>query len=134
MGKLKEKIEEQHKNYIRNLAKRINEEGGTKSQLFWKEKRKITPKQSGNSYITIDEEGNPIENPEEAKEHIARYFENLYQAREGKPQFEEWTNKIKTTIKAVTTSEDNNKKMEPIQTSEITKTILNLKNGKATGP
>ena len=38
---------------------------------------------------------NPIEDPEEAKEHIAQYFENLYQAYEGRPQFEEWTNEIK---------------------------------------
>ena len=64
-------------------------ENGTKSQLIWKKKeRKIPPKQGGESYITLDENGNPIKVPEEAKEHITHYLKNIYQAPEGRPQFE----------------------------------------------
>ena len=97
-AKLKEGIEKEHRENIRGLAKRISKEGGTKSQLFWKEKRKITPKQSSNSYITLNEIGHPIEDPEEAKEHIAQSFENLYHAREGRPQYAEWTKEITRQI------------------------------------
>ena len=97
----KEKLQEEHKENIWNIAKRITKEGGTNSQLFWKGKRKITLIQSGGSYVILDENGNTIEELKEAKEHIAQYFENLYQAREGRPMFEGWTNEIKTSIKAL---------------------------------
>ena len=125
--KLRKKIEEDHRQNIRTLAKRITREGGTKSQLFWKEKRKITPKQSGDSYITLDEKGNPIGDPEEAKEHIAQYFENLYQAREGRPQFEEWTNEIKNTIKTLSESDEMKEKNRPDRTKRNRKFHKNSK-------
>ena len=48
------------------------------------------------------ESDHPIEDPAEAKEHIAQYFENLYQAREGRPHYAEWTKEIKTTSKRMT--------------------------------
>ena len=38
-AKLKEGIEKEHRENIRDLAKRISKEGGTKSQLFWKQKK-----------------------------------------------------------------------------------------------
>ena len=47
----------------------------------------MTPKQS----TTVSESGHPIEDPDEAKEHMAQYFENLFQAREGRPQCADWT-------------------------------------------
>ena len=117
-AKLKEGIEKEHRENIRDLAKRISKEGGTKSQLFWKEKRRITPKQSSNSHITLNESGHPIEDPAEAKEHIAQYFENLYQAREGRPQYAEWTKEIKTTIRRITESDEMKEDINPISTTE----------------
>ena len=64
---------------------------------FLEGKRKITPKQSSDySYITLNESGHPIDDPAKAKEHTAQYFENLYQAREGRPQYTDWTKEIKT--------------------------------------
>ena len=38
-AKLKEGIEKEHRENLRDLAKRISKEGGTKWQLFWKEKK-----------------------------------------------------------------------------------------------
>ena len=38
-------------------------------------------------------------NADETKSHITNYFEDLYQAREGKPEFQEWTDEITTTVK-----------------------------------
>ena len=49
-------------------------------------RKKITnTKTKNNTYDTITEEGVTIEDPGETKNHIADFYENLYQAREGKP-------------------------------------------------
>ena len=133
-AKLKGEIGKEHRKNIRDQVKRISKEGGKKSQLFWKEKKKITPKQSSNSYITLNESGHPIEDPAEATEHIAQYFENLYQAREGRPQYAEWTKEIKTTMKRITESDQIKEDIDPILTTEITEAMQKLENGKATGP
>ena len=37
---------------------------------------------------TITEEGKELTDPEETKEHIAMYFENLYQARPGTTEYQ----------------------------------------------
>ena len=42
-----------------------------------------------------------IMNTDERKSHIANYFEDLYQAREGKPEFREWTDEITTAVKTI---------------------------------
>ena len=53
-------------------------------------------------YKTIDEHGNPIADSDTAKEHIADYFENLYQAREGE-QIKLRKNGPITSMKQLTT-------------------------------
>ena len=48
------------------------------------------------------EEGTTLTDPQKTKEHIADYFEDLYQARPGTPEYETWTNHIeKTVLKAL---------------------------------
>ena len=133
-AKLKGEIGKEHRKNIREQAKRISKEGGKKSQLFWKEKKKITPKQSSNSYITLNESGHPIEDPAEAKEHIAQYFENLYQAREGRPQYAEWTKEIKTTIERITESDQIKGDIDPILTTEITEAMQKTRKRKGDRP
>lgn len=132
--KLREKIEDNHRYEMRKIAHQIKKEGGCKSQLFWKERRKITPKQGGSWYTTVDEAGEPIENPEKAKEHIADYFENLYQAREARPEYQQWTTEIKQAIKRIEGEYQTNLDILPITNDEIAKVVKNLKTGKAPGP
>ena len=50
---------------------------------------------------TKDEDGTLISDPEEAKTHIANYYENLYQAREGEASHKEWTDHINKEVKAI---------------------------------
>ena len=50
-----------------------------------------------NTYDTITEEGVKIEDPGETKNHIADFYENLYQAREGKPEYQNWTDHCDTS-------------------------------------
>ena len=73
-------------------------EGGVNSQLFWTMRKRIITKDSDATYDTKDENGNKIEDPEEAKEHIANYYENLYQARQGDPNYDNWTEIIKNKV------------------------------------
>ena len=47
-------------------------------------RKKIANTKTKNTYDTITEEGVKIEDPGETKNHIADFYENLYQAREGK--------------------------------------------------
>ena len=84
--------------------------------------------------MTITEEGTKIENPTETKEYIARYYANLYQAREGKPEYHVWTDKITQHVKEVDDQTETNYKPEIATIKELTKTIKQMKNNKATGP
>ena len=101
---------------------------------FWKERRKLLGKNDHEMYDTLDEEGIPIENPNKAKEHIAEYFENLYQARPGKPEYEAWTDKIVNEVAQINNNMKNLPDPEPISIKEINDTIKSLKRNKATGP
>ena len=69
--------------------------------IIW-DTRKRTGTDNELSYATITEEGTTITDPEKAKEHIAEYFEDLYQARPGTPEYENWTKYIETEVKKST--------------------------------
>ncbi len=83
--KLKQGIEEEGRRTAIDKLRRLKEQGGSKSRDFWRIRKQILNKGKKEEYDTIDEEGQTIKEPEEAKEHIATYFEKLYKAREGKP-------------------------------------------------
>ena len=104
--KLQEKIEGEEKTRTKQIMKKIIEEGGTKSNTFWKMRRKAAGKKGTSKYLTITEEGQVLEDPEEAKRYIADYYENLYQAREGKPEYAKWTQEITNTVEKIKNSED----------------------------
>ena len=52
-------------------------------------KKQLESQQEPDPYDTITEEGKKLTNPEEAKEYIAQYYEQLYQAREGTIEYQE---------------------------------------------
>ena len=60
--------------------------------IIWKA-RKRTKGCNSIDYNTITEEGKNLTDPEETKQYIAGYFENLYQAREGTEEYRDWTEK-----------------------------------------
>ena len=74
---------------------RLIKEGRTNSKNLWKSEKKLI-KNIINEADVINDQGEEIKDPETAKEHIATYYENLYQARPGDPQYEHHT---KTIIK-----------------------------------
>ena len=101
---------------------------------FWKTRKYLLELQNENIYQTIDEEGNVIENEELAKEHIANFYENLYQARPGKPEYEEWTKKIENEVKRIDKELDQQPPPPKITIKELNNAIKALKRNKATGP
>ena len=85
-------------------------------------------------YDTIDENGNPIKNPDTAKDHMADYFGNLYQAREGEESHEQWTNHINDTVNSMSKSNVQSQNENPISREELNTCIKKLKRNKSNGP
>ena len=94
-------IQNHQEQTLRKAAYKIIKEGGSKSNNFWRTRKRIMNHNKNDDYETIDENENKIENPSQANTHIANYFETLYQAREGEPNYEEWTNHIKNTVDTI---------------------------------
>ena len=129
--KLKESINKDRRESTKETIKKLSKQGGTKSNLFWK-LRKQTIGKENSTYDTITEEGIKIEDPETAKDHIANYYENLYQAREGKETHKQWTETIQQKVKDIYNK--NHTAPPNITEEELNKTIKMLKKNKATGP
>ena len=84
-------------------------------------------------YDTRDEDVNTITNPTLAKEHIATYYEDLYQAREGEDSHAHWREHINSRVAEIDKdkSEEN---IEEIYSEEINRCISKLRRNKSTGP
>ena len=131
---LRQAIENQNRDNTQKTIEKIIEEGGAKSQNFWKIRRKILGSKADLKYDLVTEEGENIQNKEEAKNYIADYFENLYQARQGRPEYQEWTERISKTVKDIEEDLKNCPPIEPITEQELNHVIKALKRKKSTGP
>ncbi len=105
---LRQEIENHERTIIRTNVEKITKDGGAKSQTFWKMRKKLLGKKPQGDYNTITEQGTTLENADEAKEHIAQFYENLYQARPSTTQYIPWTNQINHQIQQI----DNNPNTE----------------------
>ena len=126
--KVKELIEEHQNKYTKEIVNKIIKEGGSNSQTFWKQVKKIKGS-TNNNYNIKDETGEEIDDPEKAKEHIAKYFEELY-----KP----WPTTNQQTTEEITKYnqdiQDNNIHPRKVKLKEIKEARRSLKNKKAPGP
>ena len=125
-GRRKNKNQTNHEKNNRGRRNKIK-------HLLENEKKSHRKKGTSN-YLTITEEGQVLEDPEEAKRYIVDYYENLYQAREGKPEYAKWTQEITNTVEKIKNSEDMQKNVTPISLEELKQAIRKLKRGKASGP
>ena len=131
---LREEIEKYTKTNIKNKLIKLANEGYTKSNMFWKMRAEKEGKGEIDPYDTITEEGTTLQDPIEAKEYIANYYEDLYQARPGKPEYLEWTQKIENKGKEIEAEMENLPPVNPITDKELNIAIKRLKRKKATGP
>ena len=131
---LKEAIEEHNKEEVQQNIKKTIEEGGAKSQNFWKTRRKILGNKTRENHDLVTEEGERITDGERSKEYIASYFEDLYQAREGDPDYQTWTDTITKRVEEITEEMRNKPPIDPITGKELETVIKCLKRGKSVGP
>ena len=132
---LREELEKFEKENVQKRIHQIIKEGGVKSNLFWRvRKRVIRKSKPEEDYDTITEDDRTLIDPDETKEYIAEYYEDLYQAREGCDEYKEWTEKIKQSVHDIEQEMRGVPDEPDFSAEELIKTIKSLKPGKATGP
>jgi len=130
---LKEKItQEETKTSTNKLNELIKNNVLTKE--FWKTRAKITGKSEQEPYDTITEEGETITSEKRTLEHVADYYEDLFQAREGTEEQKEWTKIIEEKVKQIEREMNTKPSVPKITTTELRKIIKKLKRMKALGP
>ena len=130
---LKNKIQDEQKHQTEQKIKTLISEGGTKSNTFWKIRKKLLNSKSNEQSDLTTEENTHIPCPEEAKEYIANYFESLYQAREGENEYQKWTQTIQESIQNAEKNTEYSKNI-PISEKEVMQAIKSLKRNKSSGP
>ena len=131
---IREAIEREEAKKIEIRLTKMAEKAKIDPNIMWNARKRAQGSKEL-EYNTVTEAGEIIMNAEETKSHIAIYFEDLYQAREGKPEFQEWTDEITTTIKTALQKANNKKQgQEPVTIKETKKAIKILKRKKSQGP
>ena len=130
---LRKEIETWHRENTEIIYRRILEEGGSKSQYFWKIRRQIVGTKEI-QYDHVTEDGRKITDPEESKECIAAYYEDLYQARPADIDEKENTENIEKCVEQWAVTQATEGQLCEITPHEVNKAIKRLKNGKSMGP
>ena len=95
---LSKAIEKEEENIINNRLQDLAKKARINPNTIW-ETRKRAKGFNGLDYKTITEEGKHLTDPQETKDYIANYFEELYQAREGTPEYSKWTKITTETVR-----------------------------------
>ena len=131
---INQKMNEHRTKRIEDITSQIIKEGGVNSRRFWNMRKQILNQGTNNSHPVLDEDSNLLDNPTQAKEHIANFYENLYKAREPREEYPSHSNVIISENTRYTTELAKAPKPEPISMKELNLAIKKLKARKATGP
>ena len=132
---LREELDYMEKLMVEARINKLANAGGVKSDLFWKIRKQLLNKaRNEEDYDTITENGETLTDPKEAMEHIASFYENLYQAREGSLGYDKWTAEITEKVKTIDQAMKNLPDEPEFTNLEMINVIRNLKAGKAPGP
>ena len=133
--KLRSEINKAESALIEERLKKLHEKAIINPNTIWEARKKAKGCRELD-YNTYSEEGTLIEDPEKTKDHIANYFEQLYQAREGTAPYAEWTNKIKTQVRKNLEKDPDTitEKEDQITEKEMKAAIKKLKRNKSLGP
>ena len=110
------------------------QEGKLNPQKFWKLKSLVENDRGPEPYDTITEEGVKLTEERETKEHVAQYFENLYQARPGKDEYMHKTAEIEDKVKQIEKEMTNKPAINEFTEKELNNAIRRLRRKKSTGP
>ena len=128
---VKNLIRKQIQDTTKVKVNQIIKEEGANSKTFWNIRKQLINHNKNDEYDTKNEEGRKITDPEETKEHIANYFENLYQAREGEESHKQWTGLINAKVKSIDNKlQQKHTKNKPFSHEELSKCIKKLKRKK----
>ena len=127
-------IQKEKQKQTEQKLKQYAEEGASKTIRFWKQKNDIEKEKESEPYDTIKENGQKIEGAEETKEHIAQYYEDLYQARPSKEEYKEISKQIENRVREIEEEMKNKPKIPNFTVKELEKVIKKLKRKKAIGP
>ena len=130
---LREELSEYNKiSTIKKQEKMVNQ-GKLNVTNFWKLKASVDKSNGPELYDTITENDERLQNAEETKEYVANYFEQLYQARLSKPEFQKKTSEIENRVSEIEDSMKNNRNVPPFTNKELMDAIKRPKRNKATG-
>ena len=130
---LREEIEWYHKQRIQKITENITKNRWVNSKEFWKIRKRIL-NQKTCQYDLVTEDDEKVTNGNHQKEYIATYYEDLYQARAGNPEYEGWTKHTKRTVKKLEAYLENAKDETPFSMKELEIAIRTLKTRKCPGP
>ena len=130
---LREEIEQYHEQRIQKITENITKNGGVNSKEFWKIRKRIL-NQKTCEYDLVTEDDEKVTDGNRQKEYIATYYEDLYQAPEGNPEYERWTKHIKRTVKSLEAYLENAEDETPFSMKELEIAIRSLKTRKCPGP
>jgi hypothetical protein len=126
-------IESKEREALSKKFNRFINEGGVKSKSFWDTRRQIIKGNPNIEYELVTEDERTVQDGEEAREYIATYYEDLYQAREASQGYEASTNDIKRIVQEAT-KPTHNEIMSEISPKEIKEVTKKLKKKKSNGP
>ena len=141
----KNEIQRTKTNYLEMKAtERKLEEIARKAKIqpntIWQIRKKAKPNNEL-SYNTITKDNRILTDPQETKDHIATYFEELDQARPGTAEYTNWTNAIVEQTTNIQNSRlqhpedpENQQGEEDITYKELQNAIEKLKRKKSLGP
>ena len=130
--KCREQAEKEGQERTKSTINKILTSNNPRNTIW--EMRKGHTKRNKEEYSLVSEDDRTIEDPEEAKAYIADYYEDLYQAREGKPEVQAITDQIREKVKELEENGESSEQQRPITTAEMNKIKKKLKRGKALGP
>ena len=117
----------------RNAAQSLIEQGGVKSNKFWKIARNLR-KPVTEECDLITEDDRTIKDPVEAKEYIHSYFTDLYSIRNVTPEYQQWDDLIhQENLKHIEEATQNRTERN-FTIKELDEAIAHAKNNKAVGP
>ncbi len=132
--KLRSKIEENIKEESKRKLEKMRDRFGIRTNEFWRHRANCEGKDQKDDYDTVTEEGRIIENPIEAKEYIADFYEKLYRGRESHPEYKEKSDEIEAWCKKKEEEISKTEEVQNITENEMNKAIKRLKRNKAMGP
>ena len=133
-------LEEAEKKAIEKKLEEIAKKAKIQPNIIWQIRKKAKPNNEL-SYNTITEDNRILTDPRETKDHVATYFEELYQARPGTAEYTNWTNAIVEQTTNIQDSRqqhpedpENQQGEEDITYKELQNAIKKIKRKKSLGP